>query len=127
MSQDIQVIIDTIKSATGAGGALAIAAGLVYGAIKILRLNLVQTVLGKIVGPKALWVNWPKWVCMLAVCVVAGVGAVLTALATGTGWLPAIIAGIVAAVAAMGTDSVVSNVAAPSTTVAALPGSVPNP
>jgi len=124
--QDIQTIIDTIKSATGAGGAIAIAAGLVYGSIKILRLGLVQTLLGKL-SPKALWVNWPKWVCMLVVCLVAGVGATLTALTTGTGWVAAIIAGIVAAVGAMGTDAVVSGVTAPSTTVAALPDSKPNP
>ena len=121
MSGDIQTIIDTIKSATGAGGPIAIAAGLVYGLVKILRLPLVQTVLGKLVGPKALWANWPKWVCMLVVCGVAGVGAALTALATGTGWVAAIVAGLVAAVGAMGADSVVSNVAAPSTNVAANP------
>lgn len=119
--EDIQVIIDTIKSATGAGGPLAIAAGLVYGAIKILRLGLIQTLLGKL-SPKAVWANWPKWVCILVVCLVAGIGAVLTALATGTGWVAALVAGIVAAVGAIGTDSIVSNVKAPSTAT-----SVPNP
>ena len=115
---DIQVIIDTIKGATGAGGAFAIAAALVFGFVKILRLGLVQTLLGKL-SPKALWVNWPKWACMLMVCGVALVGSFLTALASGTGWLPALIAGVVAAVTAMGTDAIVSNVTAPSTTVAA--------
>jgi hypothetical protein len=124
--EDIQVIIDTVKSATGAGGALAIAAALVYGAIKILRLKLVQTVLGKL-SSKALWANWPKWVCMLVVCGVAGIGAVLTALATGTGWTAAIVGGLVAAIGAMGTDAVVSGATSPSTNVAALPDSKPNP
>jgi hypothetical protein len=127
METDINTILTTIKSATGAGGPLAIAAALVFAAIKIFRLGLVQTVLGKIIGPKALWINWPKWVCMSVVCGVSGIGAALTALATGTGWVSAIVGGIVAAVAAMGTDAVVSNATAPSTTVAALPGSVPNP
>jgi len=106
---DIQIIIDTIKAATGAGGPLAIAAALVYAAVKLLRLPTVQAVLGKIVGPKALWANWPKWVCMLVVCGVAGIGSALTALATGTGWVAAIVGGIVAAIGAMGADAVVSN------------------
>jgi len=127
VNSDIQTIINTIQSVAGAGGLLAIAAAAVFGAIKVLRLELTQSVLGKLVGPKGLWVNWPKWVCMAVVCGVALVGAVCTQLAAGTGWVPAIIAGLVAAVGAMGTDAAVSNIKAPSTTVAALPGSKPNP
>lgn len=127
MEADIQAILEIIKSSTtGTLGALGAASALVYGLIKIIRLNLIQALLGRI-SPKAQWKSWPKVWCMVFVFSLTLVGSFLGALATGIGWLPALVGGIMAGLVAMGGDAAVSSVGTPSTTVAALPGSVPNP
>jgi hypothetical protein len=115
MEGDIQVIIDLIKSTYGAaaGGALAAISVAVYGLVKVLRLSVVQALLGKI-SPKLQWEAWPKWLAALVVFLLTAVGAFLAALAAGTAWLPALIgalgAALPVALAAMGVDAAVGTV-----------------
>jgi len=108
IAQIVQLIQDTYGAA--AGGALAAISVAVYGLVKIVRLPLIQVVLGKI-SPKLTWTAWPKWAAMLFVFVLTAAGAFLSALALGTAWLPALIgalsAAIPAALGAMGVDAAI--------------------
>jgi hypothetical protein len=114
LNQIVQLIKDTYGAA--AGGALAAISVAIYGCIRIVRLPLVQMVLGKI-SPKLAWSSWPKWAAMLFVFLLTAVGAFLSALALGTAWLPALIgalsAAIPAALGAMGVDAAVGAVVGP--------------
>jgi hypothetical protein len=113
--EDLNIIVQIIKDTHGAAasGVLAAISVAVYGVIKVLRLPLVQRVLGKI-SPKLAWASWPKWIAMLVVFVLTAVGALLSALALGSGWGPASIgalsAAVPAALGAMGVDAAVGAV-----------------
>jgi ABC-type transport system involved in cytochrome c biogenesis permease component len=128
---DIQSIIDLIKETSGAaaGGALALASAVMYGLIKLIRIPIVQTLLGKL-SPKLTWSSWPKWAAALCVFGLTLLGAFLSALAVGTPWLTAIIGAFSAAVpvalGAMGVDAAVGAVAS-GPIIKPLPGSPVNP
>lgn len=114
MENDINTIIELIKSTYGAaaGGALAAISVCIYGLVKVIRLQLIQSLLTRI-SPKLAWTNWPKWAAILFVFVMTALGSFLSALALGTAWLPALIAAISAAIpvalGAMGIDSAMSS------------------
>lgn len=110
MESDIQAIFQFIQDTHGAaaGGALAALSAFAYGFIKIVRLSFVQVLLQKI-SPKLVWANWPKWVAALFVFGLTFIGALLSGVALGGGWIPAIVGGISAAIpvalGAMGVDA----------------------
>ena len=118
METDINAVVQFVKDiqAASAGGALVAASVALFGLIKILRLPLLQALLGKI-SPKLQWGAFPKWVCVLVVFVISAVGSFLVALAAGTAAVPALIGAVVAAIplalGAMGIDGAVSAVSKP--------------
>jgi hypothetical protein len=127
--EEIQAITQLVTDTHGAaaGGALAALSVLIFGLVKVLRLKGVQAILAKI-SPKLSWSSWPKWAAALFVFGLTFVGALLSALALGAAWLPALIAGVSAAVpaalGAMGVDAAVGAVA-PKTDDATVPAQNP--
>ena len=79
-------------------------ASAVFVAIKVLRMQMIQTVLAMI-SAKLVWNNWPKPVCAAIVALFAGLGALIPALMQGTALSQAIMVAVTAALAAMGIDA----------------------
>ncbi len=92
-----------------AHGFVALVAGVLYVAIKVLRLPLIQGALARL-SPLAVWANWPKWVCALVVFGVSVCGLLIEGFTAGQAWgLVAVVALLVkagvAAIGAMGGDA----------------------
>lgn len=128
---DVQQITDIVKSVGGGYNALgllgAIAAALA-GLVRLMRLPLVQRVLGAF-SPRLQWSAWPKGAKLAFVFGVSTACAVLTALAGQTPLsMPVIVAGIVVGLGAIASNEVteaVGAVAAP--VINKLPASIRAP
>lgn len=107
MQPDIQPILDLAQQALNAKqlGVLGVLGVLLAGAVQIWKLPLVQNLLGSIpkVGKYLAWDQLGSVGRLLIVFVLSAAGALLSALATGTGWSAAIIGALVVGMSAIGT------------------------
>ena len=107
---DLQSVIDLINSAKDSYatlGLLAMLGTLLYGLVKLYRLPWVQIVMAKI-SPKLNWDAWPRGVKVLVIFGSSFALSFLTALATHLSWIPALINGFGAALAAIGADQTIT-------------------
>ena len=106
MENDIQQIVDLVNSAAGmkAMGALAVAGGGLTGAVRLLKLSLIQRLFGSIpkIGPYLQWDNLDSPGRMLFVFAMSAGGAALTSMSTGISFSSALAAGALIGLKAMG-------------------------
>jgi hypothetical protein len=125
MTPELQPILDLAQAALDAKqlGALGVLGVLLTGAVKLYKLPLTQRLLGSIptVGPYLAWGNLSPLGRVAVVFLLSAAGALLSAVAMGTGWGASLVGALVVGLTAIGTHQTVSAVARkPASEVASL-------
>lgn len=114
MQPEFQPLLDLAQQALDAKqlGVLGVLGVLLAGAVQVFKLPLVQRVLGAIpkVGPYLAWDNLGGLGRLVIVFLFSGAGALLSALATGTGWSASLIGALVVGMSAIGTHQTIKSV-----------------
>jgi hypothetical protein len=99
--QELTGLITEAQSAYNTLGWLGALSALLYGGVRIWRLVWVQRLL-----PASMqWNNWKPWVRLAVVFGTVAIAAFLSAVATGTAWVAALPAALIAGLIAMGARS----------------------
>ena len=98
--EDQQALNDIIVSVLSAGGPWATLGAILMGALRLLRIPIVQQVLVAI-NPKFGWAAWPQWVKMALPFILALSASLISALVAGGGWTAALSGAILAGLSAI--------------------------
>lgn len=114
MTPELQPILDLAQAALDAKhlGVLGVLGVLLTGAVRVYKLPVVQRLLGAIpkVGPYLAWDGMTVMGRVTVVFLLSAAGALLSAVAMGTGWAASLVGALVIGLTAIGTNEAVKAV-----------------